>query len=96
MDYLGLCQIFNTFIVRNVPVMSLSSRNELKRFTTLIDTLYDQHSRLVILAEAPLDKLFDFSEQNMMTAGRGVVQMGDLNIETGDVSGRTISYFLRS
>ncbi|CAJ0910732.1 9550_t:CDS:2, partial [Entrophospora sp. SA101] len=40
-DYLELTKYYNTIILTDVPRMSLSLKNEAKRFITLIDALYD-------------------------------------------------------
>jgi cell division protein ZapE len=57
-DYLALCQAFHTFIVEAIPVMSRRLRNEARRFTTFIDTLYEAHGNLVASAEAPPEALY--------------------------------------
>lgn len=57
-DFLALCRTFHTFIVEGIPVMSRRLRNEAKRFTIFIDTLYEAHGNLVASAEAPPDALY--------------------------------------
>ncbi|KHJ81375.1 hypothetical protein OESDEN_18939 [Oesophagostomum dentatum] len=57
-DYLVLARVFHTIVLRNVPVLTRSKLSEARRFITMIDTFYDQKVRLVVGAEAPLDKLF--------------------------------------
>ncbi|CAJ0594364.1 unnamed protein product [Cylicocyclus nassatus] len=61
-DYLVLARVFHTIIIRNVPVLTSSKLCEARRFITMIDTFYDQKVRVVIGAEAPLDKLFRLAE----------------------------------
>ena len=51
-DYLAIAKRYRTVFIDGVPVMSSDSRNEIKRFIMLIDTLYDQTIRTVISAEA--------------------------------------------
>jgi cell division protein ZapE len=41
-----------------VPVLAEGKRNEAKRFILLIDTLYDNHVRLFLSAEAPPKELY--------------------------------------
>jgi cell division protein ZapE len=57
-DYLALCQAFHTFIVEDIPVMDRARRNEAKRFTIFIDTLYEAHGNLIASAEAPPEALY--------------------------------------
>src|SRR5690606_19563931 len=56
-DYLAIAARFDTLFVDHIPVLSQAQRNEAKRFILLIDTLYDQHMRLVASAEAAPEKL---------------------------------------
>lgn len=51
-DYLALAENYHTIFIEGVPVMAQHMRNEAKRFINLIDTLYDQHVKLVVSAEA--------------------------------------------
>ncbi|XP_037541087.1 lactation elevated protein 1 homolog B [Nematolebias whitei] len=57
-DYLEMAQIFDTVFIRHVPILTLSLKDQARRFTTLIDTLYDSKVRVALLAAAPLDRLF--------------------------------------
>nr|CAG8576369.1 7383_t:CDS:2 [Entrophospora candida] len=49
-DYLELTKYYNTIILTDVPRMSLSLKNEAKRFITLIDALYDTRKTLICLS----------------------------------------------
>ncbi|XP_055347178.1 AFG1-like ATPase isoform X2 [Paramacrobiotus metropolitanus] len=80
-DYVYLCQIFDTFIIRDVPVLSLKKRDQLRRFISLIDTLYDQRSKLVILADALPKELFLTTEESGESHS---LLMDDLGIKHGD------------
>jgi cell division protein ZapE len=57
-DFLALCEAFHTFIVEGIPVMNRRLRNEARRFTMFIDTLYEAHGNLVASAEAPPEALY--------------------------------------
>ena len=57
-DYLRLSQAFQTVILENVPQMNRDSRNEAKRFVTLIDALYETRTKLIMSADAEPDKLY--------------------------------------
>jgi cell division protein ZapE len=58
LDYLELVKRFRVFIVRDVPKLDDNRRDATVRFITLIDTLYDNHARLVMSAAAAPDKLY--------------------------------------
>ena len=51
-DYLALCDAFHTLIIEAIPIMNRDRRDEARRFTMLIDTLYDVHGNLVASADA--------------------------------------------
>jgi cell division protein ZapE len=57
-DYLALAENFHTIFIDDIPVMPQHMRNEAKRFINLIDTLYDQHVKLVASAEAAPTELY--------------------------------------
>lgn len=57
-DYLAIARRFHTLFIEDVPVMGKENHNAAKRFILLIDTLYDSHSRIVVLAEAPPEGLY--------------------------------------
>ncbi|WP_017932602.1 cell division protein ZapE [Robiginitomaculum antarcticum] len=57
-DYLRLSKAFQTLILENVPQMGAESRNEAKRFVTLIDALYETRTKLVMSAAAEPDALY--------------------------------------
>ncbi|KAK0742858.1 AFG1-like ATPase-domain-containing protein [Schizothecium vesticola] len=57
-DYLSLASHFHTFVVDHVPVLSLSMKNEARRFITFLDALYESRCKLVIRAAAGPDHLF--------------------------------------
>lgn len=56
-DYLKLVEQFHTFIIANVPRFSYEQHNEARRFTNLVDCLYENMARLVISADAPPGEL---------------------------------------
>ncbi|XP_015225080.1 PREDICTED: lactation elevated protein 1 [Cyprinodon variegatus] len=57
-DYLEMARIFDTVFIRHVPILTLTLKDQARRFTTLIDNFYDKKVRVVLLAAAPLDRLF--------------------------------------
>ena len=57
-DYLALTRRYNTIYLDHIPKMGPESRNEAKRFVTLIDTIYDSRTKLVCSADAEPDDLY--------------------------------------
>ncbi len=58
-DYLALVEHFHTFIISGIPKLGPENRNEAKRFVTLIDSLYENHRRLVASAAAAPENLYE-------------------------------------
>src|SRR4051812_43968611 len=57
-DYLAVAQEFHTIVLDHIPVLTPEMRNEARRFTLLIDTLYDEGVKLICSAAAPADRLY--------------------------------------
>ncbi len=53
-DYLAVAAVFHTVFIDAVPVMDAALKNERRRFTVLVDTLYDNRIRLIATAAAPI------------------------------------------
>lgn len=56
-DYIALARRFDALLVDGVPLLTENRRNEAKRFMTLVDEFYEHRSRLVIAADAPVERL---------------------------------------
>lgn len=73
-DYLMLTERFHTVIVEGIPLFSEERRDEVQRFITLIDVLYDQRTKLVASAAVAPEKLLpptsSLKPQFMRTASR--------------------------
>jgi cell division protein ZapE len=61
-DYLDLAKRFHTVIVSGVPQMGLAAAEEARRFTLLVDVLYDNRVKLVVSAEMPPERLLRIEE----------------------------------
>jgi hypothetical protein len=61
-DYIALAQMFSVIAISNVPILTLQNRNELRRFITLIDALYDHHILVLISAQTIPMQLLDLRE----------------------------------
>ncbi|GER07884.1 cell division protein ZapE [Iodidimonas muriae] len=57
-DYLAIAHRYHTVIVVAVPQMGPAQRNEAKRFTTLVDVLYEQNVKLLASAQAQPQDLY--------------------------------------
>jgi cell division protein ZapE len=57
-DYLEIASRFHTLILSNVPQMQPRMASEARRFTWLIDVLYDRRVKLIISAEVPPEQLY--------------------------------------
>lgn len=79
-DYLVISKTFHTVFIREVPRLSIFlQRSQIRRFITLIDTLYDNKVRVVIAADVEPKQLFNLSDEgDLDDAGRSL--MDDLNI----------------
>jgi cell division protein ZapE len=57
-DYLAVAHHFHTLLIDGIPTMTADERNEARRFTTLIDVLYDQNVKLICSATAAPEALY--------------------------------------
>ncbi|WP_416761473.1 cell division protein ZapE [Roseateles sp. So40a] len=57
-DYLELATQFHTLILSNVPAMPPRLASEARRFTLLVDVLYDRRVKLIISAAVPAEQLY--------------------------------------
>lgn len=57
-DYITLASNFHTFVLTDVPVLTLLQKNEARRLITLLDALYEARCKLLLSAEAGPDNIF--------------------------------------
>lgn len=57
-DYLELANQFHTVFLSGVPRMSAGMSSEARRFTWLVDVLYDHKVKLIVSAEVPPQELY--------------------------------------
>jgi len=57
-DYLELASQFHTLILSGVPEMPPKLASEARRFTLLVDVLYDRRVKLIISAAVPAEELY--------------------------------------
>ena len=63
-DYLEIAHHYPTLFLTDIPKMSSENGAELRRFTWLIDVLYDSHVKLVASFEVGLDELYGDGQHN--------------------------------
>ncbi|WP_137388474.1 cell division protein ZapE [Rhodoligotrophos defluvii] len=72
-DYLAIARHFGIVFIDDIPVLNQTKRNEALRFIKLVDTLYDNHIRLVASAAAEPDEIYqrgDHASAFQRTASR--------------------------
>jgi protein AFG1 len=57
-DYITMASTFHTMIIDGVPILTLSLKNEARRFITLLDAMYEARCKLILRAAAGPDELF--------------------------------------
>lgn len=67
-DYITMASTYHTFVIDNVPILTISKKNEARRFITLLDALYEARCKLILRARNPPDDLF-FPERSRRSAG---------------------------
>lgn len=62
-DYLALAEEYHTLILSNVPKMALDDASAARRFTWLVDVLYDHRVKLIISAACAAEDLYTEGRQ---------------------------------
>ena len=57
-DYLEIAQQFHTVLLSGVPQMLPRQASEARRFTLLVDVLYDRRVKLIVSAAVPAEQLY--------------------------------------
>ncbi len=57
-DYLEIAQQFHTVVLANVPAMPPRMASEARRFTLLVDVMYDRRCKLILSAAVPPEALY--------------------------------------
>ncbi|MEY4883395.1 MAG: hypothetical protein RIS34_1249 [Pseudomonadota bacterium] len=58
-DYLEIASQFHTVFLSDVPAMPMRMASEARRFTWLVDVLYDRRVKLIMSAEVPPELLYN-------------------------------------
>lgn len=67
-----------------MPLFTRTNLSELRRFITLIDTLYDHKIRIACSAAAEPEKLFQLGEEKVELSDSQRVLMDDLQVKAGE------------
>jgi len=65
-DYLAIANHFHTLVLDGIPRLSPDNYDQARRFIVLVDTLYDQHVKLIASADATPDQLYQRGENAKM------------------------------
>lgn len=57
-DYMALAKQFHTILITDIPLFDFHNRNQMRRFITLIDVLYDAKVQLVCSADAAPENIY--------------------------------------
>jgi cell division protein ZapE len=57
-DYLEIASQFHTLLLSGVPQMAVRNASEARRFTWLVDVLYDRRVKLILSAAVPPEQLY--------------------------------------
>ncbi|PVV00326.1 hypothetical protein BB560_005299, partial [Smittium megazygosporum] len=73
-DYLEISKYYKLIIIENVPQLNSEMRNQARRFITLIDTLYENRSVLMMSSKYNIYEIFNtisFDKLKSMTTSHG-------------------------
>jgi len=67
-DYLAVAAAFHTVFIADIPKMTMGERDQVRRFITLIDALYDHQTKVVCTADRDPITLFEVPEEEKRTS----------------------------
>ncbi|XP_064405244.1 AFG1-like ATPase [Halichondria panicea] len=82
-DYLELCENFDTVFIQDIPQLTISTRTEARRFITMIDNFYDRCVKIVCTAEVQPENLFRAKLATAKESEEFRILADDLSIEEG-------------
>ncbi|KAH8108023.1 AFG1-like ATPase-domain-containing protein [Cristinia sonorae] len=91
-DYLTLAATYHIVAISSIPRLTLSTKDQARRFISLIDALNEARCKLVCLAETELDLLF-FSEEPKGYIDSTDVMMAEAIGETREVYRPNVSSY---
>jgi predicted ATPase len=92
-DYIAIARHFHTIFLTDIPILDTGTRvNETRRFITLIDTLYENHVKLICTAAAPPHLLLDTTQSGAQEVDLlGTADAVQKNHDEGFAFERTVS-----
>lgn len=88
-DYLTLANTYKAFIVTDIPYLSIDVRDEVRRFITFLDAVYDAHGSLATTSAAPFKDLFvepeSLSKDNFQLFSKQVAKGSEETFEDDDL-----------
>ena len=88
-DYLELCDNFDTVFIQDIPRLTSETRTEARRFITMIDNFYDRRVKVVCSAEVEPSELFRATPQSAREREEFRELADDLSIEeVGEGAGK--------
>jgi len=72
-DYIQLAKTYDKFIISNITALNESDKDKARRFTWLIDILYDEHKTVAIESKSAISQIYvkgDFSNEFQRTISR--------------------------
>lgn len=58
-DYIEIAREFHSVLLSNVPTMDWQRENDARRFVTLVDEFYDRKVKLIVSAEAAINRVYN-------------------------------------
>ncbi|THH26758.1 hypothetical protein EUX98_g7430 [Antrodiella citrinella] len=92
-DYITLAATYHTVAISLIPGLTLATKNQARRFISLIDALYEARCKLVCLAETQPDMLFFSEEPKTLIDDTTDVMMAEAIGETRDVYRPNVSSY---
>ncbi|CCG80950.1 putative Mitochondrial ATPase [Taphrina deformans PYCC 5710] len=86
-DYLELSRQYKSFIITDVPQLTMNEKDLARRLITLIDSLYESRTKLVITSAVPMSEIFSSdnskgSSQELDSTMRSMMDDLGLNMDT--------------
>lgn len=86
-DYLELSRQYKSFIITDIPQLTMNEKDLARRLITLIDSLYESQAKLVVTSAVPMPEIFSTnaplgSSQEINSTMRSMMDDLGLNMDT--------------
>lgn len=86
-DYLELSRQYKSFIITDIPQLTMSEKDLARRLITLIDSLYESQTKLVLTSAVPMAEIFSAdskpgNSQDLDSTMRSMMDDLGLNMDT--------------